>query len=108
MELDDETHRVKSVGIVARDGQQSSLPADEVVIGAGPWTGKLAKLLLGNKIGGKLGVSGSRAHSIVIKTKEGVEVSPRTYRSAFWWSITMSIIPDRIPLRCFLHTIQLP
>jgi hypothetical protein len=41
-----------------------------VVIAAGPWTGELAKQLLGNDIGGRLGVTGHRAHSIVLKTKQ--------------------------------------
>lgn len=46
------------------------MEADTIVITAGPWTGRLAKELLGEKIGGKLGVEGHRAHSVVIRTKE--------------------------------------
>jgi glycine/D-amino acid oxidase-like deaminating enzyme len=48
------------------------IEADTIVLAAGPWTGSLATQLLGNKVGGKLGVSGSRAHSIVLKTKEAL------------------------------------
>ena len=50
------------------------IPADIIVLAAGPWTGKLATELLGNKIGRRLGVTGHKAHSIVVKTKE--ELSP--------------------------------
>jgi glycine/D-amino acid oxidase-like deaminating enzyme len=59
----------KSVKIKTATGEES-LEADTVILAAGPWTGNLATKLLGNKIGGKLAVSGSRAHSIVLKTKE--------------------------------------
>lgn len=55
---------------VKTDGGNKVIPADAVVLAAGPWTGELAKQLLGKDIGGKLGVSGHRAHSIVLKTKE--------------------------------------
>lgn len=41
-----------------------------MVLAAGPWTGSLAIKLLGDKVGGRLGVTGSRAHSIVLKTKQ--------------------------------------
>lgn len=60
----------KSVKVKTASGGEENVPADLVVLAAGPWTGSLALKLLGNKIGGKLGVSGSRAHSIVLKTKE--------------------------------------
>lgn len=53
-----------------KDGQEENIDADLVVLAAGPWTGSLATKLLGNKIGGRLGVTGSRAHSIVLKTKK--------------------------------------
>lgn len=53
-----------------KKGEVKTLPADVVVLAAGPWTGRLARDLLGDKIGGKLGVDGHRAHSIVLKTKE--------------------------------------
>jgi glycine/D-amino acid oxidase-like deaminating enzyme len=59
----------KSVKVKTFSGEED-VPADIVVLAAGPWTGELAMKMLGNKIGGKLGVSGSRAHSIVLKTKE--------------------------------------
>lgn len=60
----------KSVKVKNGDGTEEDVAADLVVLAAGPWTGSLAVKLLGNKIGGKLGVTGSRAHSIVLKTKE--------------------------------------
>jgi glycine/D-amino acid oxidase-like deaminating enzyme len=43
LELDGATNRPKSVGVVDRSGVESTLPADEVVIAAGPWTGELSK-----------------------------------------------------------------
>lgn len=60
---------VSSVTVSTSKGEEV-IPADAVVIAAGPWTGELAKKLLGNKVGGMLGVQGHRAHSIVLKTKE--------------------------------------
>lgn len=41
-----------------------------VVIAAGPWTGKVVDDLLGTSAGRGLGVTGSRAHSIVLKTEQ--------------------------------------
>ena len=55
-------------------GEEQIIPADVVVIAAGPWTGKVALELLGNQVGRRLGVTGHRAHSIVLKTKE--ELTP--------------------------------
>ena len=63
------TQSPKSVRFKTETGEET-IDADMVVLAAGPWTGSLATKLLGNKIGGKLAVSGSRAHSIVLKTKE--------------------------------------
>lgn len=59
----------RSVVVKTTSGEQE-IPADCVVLAAGPWTGKLAVTLLGKKVGGQLGVEGHRAHSIVLKTKE--------------------------------------
>ena len=58
-----------SNGTNGSDGEQI-IPADVVVIAAGPWTGKVALDLLGTQVGRRLGVTGHRAHSIVLKTKE--------------------------------------
>ncbi|ORX39993.1 putative cytoplasm protein, partial [Kockovaella imperatae] len=58
------------VKVRLQSGEEEVLPADVVVITAGPWTGQVAIDLLGNQIGRRLGVSGHRAHSIVLKTKE--------------------------------------
>ncbi|KAK8869699.1 hypothetical protein IAR55_000267 [Kwoniella newhampshirensis] len=60
----------RSVDITTLDGEKKEVEADVVVIAAGPWTGRLAQKLLGAKIGGRLGVQGHRAHSVVLKTKE--------------------------------------
>ncbi len=46
------------------------MPADAVIICAGPWTGQVVKDLLGASAGPGLNVEGSRAHSIVVRTKE--------------------------------------
>lgn len=67
--LKQEGGSVKSVSVKTLEGEQD-VPADCVVLAAGPWTGKLAIDLLGKSIGGKLGVEGHRAHSIVLKTKQ--------------------------------------
>ena len=56
--------------VVRTDTGEIEVPSDNIVIAAGPWTGELSKDLLGQKIGSKLGVTGHRAHSIVVKTKE--------------------------------------
>jgi len=60
---------VKSV-LVHASGEDRIIEADAIVLAAGPWTGKLAEELLGDKIGRRLGVTGHRAHSVVLKTKE--------------------------------------
>jgi len=59
----------KSVKVRTATGEET-IDADTVILAAGPWTGSLATKMLGNKIGAKLAVTGSRAHSIVLKTKE--------------------------------------
>lgn len=64
-------NKAKSVTIQPKDGgAEQEIPADVVVIAAGPWTGRLALELLGKQVGSRLGVDGHRAHSIVLKTKE--------------------------------------
>ncbi|WVR05142.1 hypothetical protein IAU60_002154 [Kwoniella sp. DSM 27419] len=64
----------RSVGVkrgpAGSEGDKEDLAADVVVLAAGPWTGSLAEQLLGNKVGGRLGVTGHRAHSIVLRTQE--------------------------------------
>ena len=61
---------VSSITVGSTEHGDQTLPADAVVIAAGPWTGDLAVRLLGEKVGARLGVTGHRAHSIVLKTKE--------------------------------------
>ena len=63
--LDVQNGTVKGVKVGGR-----TVPADVVVICAGPWTGALAVELLGKSVGGRLGVTGHRAHSVIFKTKE--------------------------------------
>jgi glycine/D-amino acid oxidase-like deaminating enzyme len=60
---------VSSVTVSTQSGEKT-FPADAVVIAAGPWTGDLAVKLLGPRVGGRLGVTGHRAHSIVLKTRQ--------------------------------------
>ncbi|GAA6010541.1 hypothetical protein JCM11491_006988 [Sporobolomyces phaffii] len=65
-----------SLSIASRDeeGSKSILTADQVVICAGPWTGKLLSTL-GIKGGGRARrIDGSRAHSVVLKTAPGREL----------------------------------
>ncbi|KAK4700841.1 hypothetical protein P7C70_g5401, partial [Phenoliferia sp. Uapishka_3] len=61
-----------SLEVQARDsGEKIKLEATKVVVAAGPWTGKLlGKLGVGGKKGGgrAKGISGSRAHSVVVRT----------------------------------------
>lgn len=64
-----ENGTVKSVSVTA-DGVDRVIEADAIVVAAGPWTGKLSEELLGDKIGRRLGVTGHRAHSVVLHTKE--------------------------------------
>lgn len=49
---------------------RQTIPADAVVLAAGPWLGKLATQLLGQDIGGELNVWGAQANSIILSTKE--------------------------------------
>lgn len=74
--LKQENGKVQGVTIISKtsngEEEEKIVTADCVVIAAGPWTGKLAIELLGRSIGGKLGVEGHRAHSIVLKTKENL------------------------------------
>ncbi|KAK4683884.1 hypothetical protein P7C73_g6332, partial [Tremellales sp. Uapishka_1] len=65
MKLSPSTQRPESVSV---DGNE--VAGDVVVIAAGPWSGKLAVELLGKDLGGKLGIEGHRAHSVVLKTKD--------------------------------------
>ncbi|WWC61016.1 uncharacterized protein I303_103594 [Kwoniella dejecticola CBS 10117] len=68
--LDQANQTPKSVSYTSENGEKQELEIDQLVIAAGPWTGKLSEQLLGNKIGGKLAVQGHRAHSIVLKTQQ--------------------------------------
>jgi glycine/D-amino acid oxidase-like deaminating enzyme len=61
---------VQSLKLRSKDGDVKDIPADVVVIAAGPWTGQVVEDLLGPAAGRGLNVTGSRAHSIVLKTKE--------------------------------------
>ena len=61
------------LSIASRDDEndKTSLSADQVVVAAGPWTGKLLKSL-GVQGGGRARrIDGSRAHSVVLKTAPG-------------------------------------
>lgn len=51
-------------------GKLEKLPTTHLVLAAGPWTGSLAKTLLPAAQAKTIGVSGSRAHSLVLKTEE--------------------------------------
>lgn len=61
--------RTEGGGFTILAGDQS-FAASEVVVTAGPWTGKVLKQL-GLKGGRASGIGGSRAHSVVLKTAEG-------------------------------------
>ncbi|ORY25520.1 putative cytoplasm protein [Naematelia encephala] len=65
-----------------------TLPCDCLVLAAGPWLGKLATQLLGPEVGRSLDVSGSQAHSIVIKPKEDLTAH------AVFAKIEMGGLPD--------------
>ncbi|GAA5887007.1 hypothetical protein JCM6882_009413 [Rhodosporidiobolus microsporus] len=65
--------------IQQRDGSAdpSTLEADQVVIAAGPWTGRLLSSLglsSGRGAGRAKAIRGSRAHSVVLKPAEGREL----------------------------------
>ena len=55
---------------MTKDGAEETIIADTVVLAAGPWTGRLAIDLLGDQVGKRVKVTGHRAHSIVMRTKE--------------------------------------
>ncbi|GAA5965956.1 hypothetical protein JCM3765_004133 [Sporobolomyces pararoseus] len=64
------------LSVTFRDAEDSTLTlsADQVVVCAGPWTGKLLSNL-GIKGGGRARrIDGSRAHSVVLKTAPGREL----------------------------------
>ncbi|GAA5978648.1 hypothetical protein JCM5350_002466 [Sporobolomyces pararoseus] len=65
-----------SLSVTSRDAEGSTLTltADQIVVCAGPWTGKLLSNL-GIKGGGRAHrIDGSRAHSVVLKTAPGREL----------------------------------
>ena len=64
-----------NLSITSRDeeGSVSNVAADQVVVCAGPWTGKLLSTL-GIKGGRGNRIDGSRAHSVVLKTAPGREL----------------------------------
>jgi glycine/D-amino acid oxidase-like deaminating enzyme len=66
-----EIARVESLRAAAVVTDKGEIPADCVVLAAGPWTGRLAEQILGKRAR-KLGVQGHRAHSIIVQA----DVSP--------------------------------
>ncbi|GAA5869895.1 hypothetical protein JCM16303_001833 [Sporobolomyces ruberrimus] len=65
-----------SLSVTSRDDESSTstLSADQIVVCAGPWSGKLLTTL-GIKGGGRARrIDGSRAHSVVLKTAPGREL----------------------------------
>ncbi|GAA5908955.1 hypothetical protein JCM5296_006831 [Sporobolomyces johnsonii] len=64
------------LSVTPRDGAAAAdkleLEADQIVVAAGPWTGRLlAQLGIQSGAGRAKGIRGSRAHSVVLKTAEG-------------------------------------
>lgn len=49
--FDESTGGVSAVSAVTTEGSDLTIPATDVVFAAGPWTGQLAKELLGSKAG---------------------------------------------------------
>lgn len=66
------SRRVTGVEVLPTTNGRSRyvIPADAVVLAAGPWLGKLATKLLGEDIGKGLNVWGAQANSIILRTKE--------------------------------------
>lgn len=65
------------LSVSPRDSSQdrATVPVTDVVVAAGPWTGKLlSKLGLDKQAGRAKAIKGSRAHSIVLKTAPGREL----------------------------------
>lgn len=50
-------------------------PVTSLILSAGPWTSSLANTLLPRNIAKNIGITGSRAHSIVLKTNEGWDLT---------------------------------
>lgn len=58
-----------------KDDSGSEIEATDLVVCAGPWTGKLLKQLGLDKAAGRAkSITGSRAHSIVVRPKGGLEL----------------------------------
>lgn len=59
------------LGITSRDTEEKfEIYATDILIAAGPWSGDLVKKIRGNLGGKGRNITGSRAHSVVIKTAE--------------------------------------
>ncbi|KAG9010051.1 hypothetical protein FRB94_011028 [Tulasnella sp. JGI-2019a] len=87
-ELRDGADGMKEVIAVANDGEKISFQATDVVFAAGPWTGRLAKQLLGDKAGVAANIVPSNCStSVVLRPAEAAGmVSPH----ALFTSITMN------------------
>jgi glycine/D-amino acid oxidase-like deaminating enzyme len=65
------TGEPESLVISTKEGDRS-VPCDTLVLAAGPWTGRLASILLNGKAAARCQVEGQRAHSIVLHSQEAL------------------------------------
>jgi len=75
----DENDKVKSVRVTS-EGKEETIPATDVVLAAGPWTGKLVSSLFAKDkvpsfLRSAMSIKGDRAHSIIIKAAKEHQLS---------------------------------
>ena len=73
--LEREGDKVTAVKCVNKDNQEINVPATDVVISAGPWSGDVAQKLLMPNEAKKCRVTGHRVHSIIARPAEGKELT---------------------------------
>ncbi|TIB05683.1 hypothetical protein E3P96_01027 [Wallemia ichthyophaga] len=67
----DNDGNIFSVRAQTKEGNSVEIPATDVVLAAGPWTGRLAQKLLSPAEARKCSVTGQRAHSIIVRPSQG-------------------------------------
>ncbi|TIB85242.1 putative cytoplasm protein [Wallemia mellicola] len=71
----DNDGKISSVRAETREGDNIEISATDIVLTAGPWTGRVAEKLLTPAEAKKCRVDGQRAHSIIVRPSQGRELS---------------------------------
>jgi glycine/D-amino acid oxidase-like deaminating enzyme len=69
-----------AVVVLGRDGHSQTIPATDVIITAGPWSGDLAYKLLGKQLKKRVAIEGNRAHSVRTCVSSPAVTWPSRYR----------------------------